>query len=330
MNKFISAMAADPREVKPDAAQPTVANWAETYLDTYKPDLQPNTREDYARYLARVTAHMGGVQMGAVTLDMCQKFVNLRKDCGGESYIKKHAMMIKGLFTQAERNRLIAFNPAKGLKLPKGARGTHAFIGQDTQSIILRTWRGHRCGPLAALMLLAGLRRGEALALDPSHDINLSSLTITVNKALRFERGGPVIAPPKTAAGTRLIPIFPELLPVCQYLVDRGATAPLTKLNGESITKSAFRKAWAGYQKSLNSDGADQLPTCHDLRHTFCTLLFQAGVKLKTIQLWLGHADVSTSLNIYTHVTDMQQREDVNAMRGYLVSLGIAPAQAGG
>ena len=53
----------------------------------------------------------------------------------------------------------------------------------------------------------------------------------------------------------------------------------------------------------------------HDLRHSFCTMLYDSGVDLKTAMLWMGHADQTMTMQIYTHLTETRRKEAENALR---------------
>lgn len=53
----------------------------------------------------------------------------------------------------------------------------------------------------------------------------------------------------------------------------------------------------------------------HDLRHSFCTMLYDAGVDLKSAMLWMGHADQQTTMSIYTHLTEQRRTEAEIALR---------------
>ena len=54
--------------------------------------------------------------------------------------------------------------------------------------------------------------------------------------------------------------------------------------------------------------------SCHNLRHTFATRLCEADMNLKVIQDVLGHKEVKTTLEIYTHVTEAKKRQEVNSL----------------
>lgn len=58
--------------------------------------------------------------------------------------------------------------------------------------------------------------------------------------------------------------------------------------------------------------------TTHGLRHTHCSLLFEAGATIKEVQFRLGHKDVKTTLEIYAHVTKKAKSETVDKFQNYL------------
>ena len=70
-------------------------------------------------------------------------------------------------------------------------------------------------------------------------------------------------------------------------------------------------------------EGIHQLPpfSCHTLRHTFTTCLCEPGVNIKVIQDTLGHADISTTLNIYADVTKETKQKEFASLSGYFDKL---------
>nr|WP_255512461.1 tyrosine-type recombinase/integrase [Kurthia sp. Dielmo] len=63
--------------------------------------------------------------------------------------------------------------------------------------------------------------------------------------------------------------------------------------------------------------------TAHGLRHTHCSLLFEAGASIKEVQFRLGHRDVKTTLDIYTHVTKKAKSETINKFTNFLNDAGL-------
>ena len=93
------------------------------------------------------------------------------------------------------------------------------------------------------------------------------------------------------------------------------------------MSEIAYRRAWESYQHFLNIEAGSSNATrskkkvvavepftAHQLRHTYATILYEAGVDVLTAQRLLGHADVETTLRIYTHLTKEKQRASLEAL----------------
>ena len=229
---------------------------------------------------------------------------------------------IKGIFRAAYADGLIPKDPTEAVQVPKGTKGTHRDITDDERAIIHAVQ--HRMRVPALVMLYAGLRRGEVMALDVDRDVDFNAKTITVREAVRFSQdGSPIICRPKTDAGIRTIPLLDVL--AAELYGKHGLIC--TSATGHMMTESAWKRAWNSYINAMGEvfNGCQRrwaknpwLPVdirAHDLRHSYCTMLYNAGVDLKTAMLWMGHADQTMTMQIYTHLTESRRREAENALR---------------
>jgi len=237
---------------------------------------------------------------------------------------------------------VLSYNPAARCKVPQGAGSEERDALPADQQQWVREF-DHRARRAAMLMMLSGLRRGEATALTWG-DVDLREGTITVNKSVDFKTGQ--IKDPKSAAGIRVVVIPKELQiflqaekaaedPLCMYVIHQT--------NGKRMTNSAWHKMWESYMSALNAhyghnganrfsprkrgvDGKPQgaLPmvidtfTPHQLRHTYATLLYLAGVDVLTARDQLGHSDIKTTLEIYTHLDKVYKRSSMDKLNVYL------------
>ncbi len=196
--------------------------------------------------------------------------------------------------------------------------------------LISDTWRGHNLGIMAMLMLYAGLRKGEAAALR-WEDIDFDARLIHITKAVRSLKNKVTIKAPKTNAGVRDIPIPKILLDALQaYRKESGYIC--TSAKGKFLTDSSYKRQWDSYRHYLNvcaggQNGAGRYIhridvidniTAHMLRHTYATMLFDAGVDVKSAQRFLGHEDIEVTLSIYTHLTKFKEDQAVNALNEHL------------
>lgn len=103
----------------------------------------------------------------------------------------------------------------------------------------------------------------------------------------------------KTEAGKgRMIPVHPVIKPYLEYFLSLGGEKIITTEDGMGYTINNFRKRY--YYPTPESLGIRRLSP-HTCRHTFVTMLTKAGAKTTTIQKLAGHADYSTTANVYTH-----------------------------
>ena len=200
----------------------------------------------------------------------------------------------------------------------------------------------HRARRAAMIMAYSGLRRGELIPLT-YNDIDLNAHTIRVNKSVAMVNGKPVVKSyTKTEAGMRVVTI-PQLLVDFLNQDFNGEYAPNDLVcPGKAnclMTESAFDRMWESYLVDLNLKYGDfsdlkyrpkskfdprgvpmQITpfTPHCLRHTFASLLYKAGVDVLTAKDQLGHEDVKTTLQIYTHLDKIYKEKRMNKLDDYL------------
>ena len=237
---------------------------------------------------------------------------------------------------------VVQYNPCDRAVVPAGAPPKRReWLDDERQAWVRDT--PHRAQRAAMLMMLSGLRRGEATALTWA-DIDLDARTISVTKSWDFAAGK--VKGPKTAAGERVVHI-PRLL--ADFLRAERAADPATlyvvhTVTGRRMTEIAWRRLWDSYMCDLNikygffgsvnkhavrtklEDDQERgaLPivirtfTPHELRHTFCTLLYRSGVDILTARDQMGHSSVQVTQEIYTHLDAKYKASKMEALDEYL------------
>lgn len=177
----------------------------------------------------------------------------------------------------------------------------------------------------------AGLRQGELLALNHK-DLNVKKSTVNIDKTVTrisvFDDEGiktykTLITKPKNASSIRIAPIPDRIIPYLRQHVTNekkkhlaqgvqfSRNSPLfTSSTCTRLDSSNLRKRWIKLQAKL---GIEKV-RFHDLRHTFCTLLAEAGVQLKTASELMGHSSIETTAKIYTHVREQKKKEAINQL----------------
>lgn len=226
---------------------------------------------------------------------------------------------------------VVQYNPIVKTTCPAGADPEpREPISEEQQRWIRET--PHRAQRAAMLLLYSGLRRGEATALTWA-DVDLDAATITVNSGYNFH--DKKTKKPKTEAGRRVVNI-PRILVDYLRTQQDGCLYVLHTVKGRCMTEQAWKTLWHSYMSDLNVkygyNGEESkkrpggLPmriepfTPHQLRHTFCTLMYFAGVDVLTARDQMGHKDIKVTLGIYTTIDKKYKKKSINKLDLYLGS----------
>ncbi|MCQ2386499.1 MAG: site-specific integrase, partial [Clostridia bacterium] len=166
-------------------------------------------------------------------------------------------------------------------------------------------------GMFAYILLFTGLRRGELLALR-YEDIDRENKTITVNKSVTYLGNTASLKLPKTKNGIRTVDLLDNLLSV----LPDGSGYIFSMPDGKPLTKTAYRKRWAKYCNAIGYE-----ITAHQLRHGYATLLYEAGIADKDAQELLGHSNITTTRNVYTHIRQSHREERTQKLNDYIGKL---------
>lgn len=293
---------------------PTVREYADRWLPLHKSGVSKKCYADYAKQLSALTDIIGDIYVKSVTVDDAAE---VWKHYAGysASTIKRAKMLYIALFDTAIENDICVKNPFRGkfAQPPKGTEGSHRALTEEEISLIWST--PHRMQFAAMIMLYCGLRRGEVLALT-SKDINTTENTITVNKAIRYNVNKPILSPPKTTAGNRVVPVPYILQP---YLKDFKGRI-LSTAEGKTMTETSFTRCWESYILHLSKSAGHPVSIRpHDLRHTYCTMLRDAGVDMKQAMIWMGHSDEKMILHVYDHVSEKRTQNSLEQVEKMLL-----------
>ena len=204
--------------------------------------------------------------------------------------------------------------------------------------------------PIFFIMVNTGLRVGEITGLRWS-DIDLDKGIINVNHTLVYYNHGDnkgctySINTPKTKAGNREIPMIESVkeafLMEKQYQEDFKVQSVahiegyrdfiFVNRFGNVQNQSILNKALCRIIRDCNFEVLDKMEddaepvllphfSCHVLRHTFATRACESGINLKAVQSILGHADISTTMNIYVSATIEMKRDEIYALNDYLTN----------
>ena len=232
----------------------------------------------------------------------------------------------------------------KRKKIPKSAPANERVPIDETQKkYVLSVYNRTQIASL--IMLYCGLRRGEIIPLEWS-DIDFVNKQIAVTKSVEQINSNHFSVKAHTKNGKdRYITIPDILLPYLKIekFNAGGRKLVYTQNNGEMHTVSSWNSSWNSYQKQLNyryySDfmkkigqepigytspqGIPQMLdkfTAHQLRHTYCTTLYFAGVDLPTAAKLMGHSNIKVTLEIYTHLDEKHKKINIDKYNQYVAN----------
>ncbi|WP_440894949.1 site-specific integrase [Amphibacillus sp. Q70] len=162
-----------------------------------------------------------------------------------------------------------------------------------------------------------GLRFAEALALTPN-DFDFAKQTLTVNKTLDYKSTKPSFQPTKNESSNRKIVIDWQLVGQFQpLLANLNPNETIFVTEGVRI----FNSTYNNFLKRKCLEAGIEVVSMHSLRHTHASVLLAAGVSIHSIADRLGHADVSTTQETYTHIINELAEKDNSKMIGALTTL---------
>lgn len=241
---------------------------------------------------------------------------NLNKIQYGENHGRKaelYLFLLNSIFTYGLQQEYIYRNPCTGLSV-KAPKQKKRALNQNEKNLISSCSLPIKEYTILYLLRYTGIRRGELFALTKK-DINRKELTITINKTLIDNNGSPYIQNTvKTDAGSRIIPILlPLIKPLFSYLDSIETDYLFLNRNGKFCTSCTMQNT---IKKIAKMTGLGEDISYHTFRHNFISECYMAGVSVKKLQQWVGHTDISTTLNIYTHL-DRDTVKDGSEMNSY-------------
>lgn len=322
------------------AQRDSFSQWADDWFRLKEAENITSRQMDNYRHAVKVwKEELQGYEIGQVRADDIERVLVSLVNAG---YAQRTVNLYRSTIRQIMRRavgRVIPSNPEEQVHLAAAGRKEEqrrALTTEEQQWI----WdTPHRAQPVAIIMMLSGLRRGELAALT-WNDVDLKERTITVNKVIEYSSSGvPSLRHvTKSDAGMRTIDI-PQRLADYMGQMPQDNVLVIHTVDGKVMTATAWVKLWKSYMRVLNEKYgagilADQdkpgkpgpktyvmtIPpiTLHWLRHTFCTIMYHAGVDVVQACAQMGHADVTTTLKIYTHLDALHKRKAVDKLDTYL------------
>lgn len=234
------------------------------------------------------------------------------KGRGGElapSTLRVAYRWLAAIFNAAVLDGVIPRTPCRGVRLPAvEVEPVDPLTIDQVKAIALAIPERYRAMVIVAAA--TGLRQGEVFGLGVEH-VDFLRRQLHVRRQVKYLPGkGPHLAPPKTPASRRTVPL-PEvaLVALAEHLRQAGqvgqvATAReggliFADTRGGPIARNPFNVVW---RKAVAVAGLPEGTGFHDLRHHYASVLIRAGESVKVVQARLGHKSALETLNTYSHL----------------------------
>jgi integrase/recombinase XerD len=263
--------------------------------------LSKNTIEAYSHGLTRFLNHLR--EKGVQEIRNVDKFhirsflLVLRKKNLNTRSIVRNLVAIRTFFRFLIQEGIQESNPVEELESPKVAKTlpeilTLKEIEQILEQPNLQTPLGTRDRAMLEMLYATGMRVSELTQL-PIHQVNLEG-----GYVLLYGKGSKERIVPLGSEAMKWVTVY---LKTARGILSKGKENPSLFINrsGKGMSRQGF---WKNLKDYARRAGLRKRITPHLLRHSFASHLLERGADLRSVQMMLGHADISTT-QIYTHVT---------------------------
>jgi integrase len=286
--------------------------------------------------------HIGHVfdsmRIDKISVLTIQTWLNKMVDAGKSNNVINYSLSdVKNVLAHAVSLGVIPFNPALSVIKPKGKTKEKKLKHYTKDQLIVflgylrqkpqNDYTNQTNNTFFTLLANSGMRSSEVLALKWT-DIKDNRVYVERTWSQTSKKGR-FLKSPKTASGKRdfvLDPVTLHLLKV-HHMAQNVNNAKMgikpsefifTDVHGEVLYRDNVNYLSGRIAKVTN------LPSIglHGFRHTHATLLYEAGVSAKAIQERLGHKDIQTTLNTYTHITTKTKEDTAQLYIDYVQDVG--------
>lgn len=297
--------------------------WIRLYVDV---NLKISTKRCYVNLINKqIRPRIGKYKLNSVTPAIVQGLLNeLFKEGKSSSYITLTRVVMRAAFEYAVQPMMyLKVNPVVRVKTPKGSPKPkqRVIVSKETIDKLLARFKG--TGFYLPIMIAyhSGLRIGEVYGLTWDN-VNFETNTIYVRKQLKQYKNEFYFSDLKNTSSERDIIITKKLMAALkeEYEIQQLEREVLgkdyidtwnlvnAKRGGGFYSPNSFSYASRVIKKDLGIHDFD----FHSLRHTHATMLIEAGANIKDVSLRLGHANIETTLQIYTHKTNEMSLKTVD------------------
>ncbi|MCC0664539.1 tyrosine-type recombinase/integrase [Clostridioides sp. ZZV15-6597] len=283
------------------------------FLEGHKKNICISTYDSYSRICKNhITRHLGEYKLSELTAMHIQEYIDLLSDNLNPKTIRVHINILKLVLKRAYKLKLIKENIIDDIDIPRAKKYKNNIYDKEQMLSLIESCNNVNIEMKIAINLALGLgfRLSEILGITWDN-VDFEENTIFIDKITSRTKGKVLLKEPKTESSTRMISAPTEIMDLLKEFKLKQMKDALKKgsiknkhnlvffdKEGKPIAEDVISKKFTRFLKNNN------LPHIrfHDLRHSHVTLLIMSKIPINVISQRVGHADISTTLNIYSHV----------------------------
>ena len=316
----------------------TFGDCVSSWLRSRAGKIRPNTLASYTTYAnTHIIPALGNIKLTDLTRQHIQEYFNSLEGRASPNTMRKHNAIIRGAIKCAVLDRKISAETGRLLtmiELPKKQKYEGKSLSTDEVRAVFQKMNDER-EPLRFALVMGlcyGLRRSEICGLR-WQDVDFDRGTIYIRNTVT-DYGGTLYEAEhtKTLASRRDIQMIQSTIPYLKSLYERREAQGMVcdKVcayeDGQAVNPAYLTR---NIKKFLAGCGVENV-RLHDLRHTAASLLIRGGMPIVNVSAFLGHNQVSTTLDIYSHVLDNERGRASEAMGSYMENLGFCSGNCSG
>ena len=290
-------------------------NYAEEWFELNISNKEIATQNSVQNRLKHMYEYIGNMKLSYIKPNDIQRMVTDMEKKGYKDVTNRTLMECKRILTSAVLNNYLEKNPASGIKKIKYQKGERHTLTIEQDKKVINLALKHKYGLFILIIRFCGLRPEECVALT-LNDIDLDNKTININKAVSLAQNQPKIKSTKNLK-SRIIPIPDFLIDILKKHIkiqsENGSNFVFGKETDKLSmwTKQALKTHLDSFlfelNKNIEKDEGKIVFSYYILRHSYCTMLYYAGIKIKEAQRLMGHSSAKMVYDIYTHLDEEQE-----------------------
>lgn len=280
-----------------------------------EPDLSPTSIRSYKPAKVEAVSELGKTYIKELTANDIHNYIlRLAKKKYAQKTIATRLQVVRQALNYAICNGELQYNVANGLKLPKNLAKSERIPPPPIDIEKIKNSYNDTFSLIYVIALYTGCRRGEILALQ-WEDIDYKNDEISITKSVYHIANAPFVKTPKTKNSVRSVPLLPQLALILQKEQIKTKAKSGYIFSNDDGTLYSYRHILNAIKKYKKNNNIDVTP--HQLRHAYATRIYELGIDDKSAQGLLGHADIQTTKNIYTHISDEKRKMTAEKLKDF-------------